>query len=113
MTRALSAFWRSWSLRRFHFDGLTVQRLTVYCQIFRRVLMSHQPTAPADSPARLAFYERISRSNMTPLWVSLANLVTPEPASACRPAAWRFADIRAAMMEAGELITAKEAQRRV
>src|SRR4029077_15672156 len=42
-----------------------------------------------------------------------ANLVTPEPVSACEPAAWSFADIRAAMMEAGGLITAKEAERRV
>ena len=67
----------------------------------------------ADTPERRAFYERISRQNLTPLWLSLANLVTPEPTSACRPAAWAFADIRAAMMEAGGLITAKEAERRV
>jgi gentisate 1,2-dioxygenase len=39
--------------------------------------------------------------------------VTPEPASRCQPASWRFADIRAAMVEAGGLITAKEAERRV
>jgi len=76
--------------------------------------MSNQPAPPAaETPERLAFYERISRKHLTPLWVSLANLVTPEPVSACRPAAWAFAEIRAAMMEAGELITAKEAQRRV
>lgn len=66
-----------------------------------------------DTPERRAFYERISRQNMTPLWTSLANLVTPEPRSACVPAAWRFDEIRAAMMEAGGLITAKEAERRV
>ena len=60
------------------------------------------PTA-AETPERLAFYERISRKHMTPLWVSLAKLVTPEPVSACQPAAWSFADIRAAMMEAGGL----------
>ena len=66
--------------------------------------MSTQPTAPlaAETPERLAFYERISQKHMTPLWVSLANLVTPEPVSACQPAAWSFADIRAAMIEAGE-----------
>ncbi|MBV1706386.1 MAG: gentisate 1,2-dioxygenase [Hyphomicrobiales bacterium] len=63
--------------------------------------------------ARHAFYERISTQNLTPLWLSLANLVTPEPRSPCQPAAWRFADIRAAMMEAGGLISAKEAERRV
>ncbi len=67
----------------------------------------------AETPERRAFYERISRQNLTPLWLSLANLVTPEPVSACRPAAWAFADIRAAMLEAGGLITAKEAERRV
>ena len=66
-----------------------------------------------DTPERRAFYDRISRQNLTPLWLSLAHLVTPEPASACRPAGWAFADIRAAMVEAGGLITAKEAERRV
>ena len=66
-----------------------------------------------DTPARIAFYDRIGQKNLTPLWTSLANLVTPEPRSPCQPAAWRFADIRAAMIEAGTLITAKEAERRV
>ena len=66
-----------------------------------------------ETPERLDFYQRIGRQNLTPLWTSLANLVTPEPRSPCVPAHWRFADIRAAMMEAGGLITAKEAERRV
>jgi gentisate 1,2-dioxygenase len=70
-----------------------------------------QPTT--DTPERRAFYARIDRQSLTPLWLSLADLVTPEPKSPCRPAAWRFADIRAAMLEAGGLITAKEAERRV
>jgi gentisate 1,2-dioxygenase len=67
----------------------------------------------SETPERRAFYDRISRQNLTPLWLSLAHLVTPEPASACRPAGWSFADIRAAMIEAGGLITAREAERRV
>jgi gentisate 1,2-dioxygenase len=66
-----------------------------------------------ETPERLAFYERIGRDHMTPLWTSLAQLVTPEPRSRCLPASWRFAAIRAAMMEAGALITAAEAERRV
>jgi gentisate 1,2-dioxygenase len=40
-------------------------------------------------------------------------LITPEPKSACVPALWRFDAIRTAMLEAGRLITAKEAERRV
>src|SRR6266478_3560681 len=66
-----------------------------------------------DTPERRAFYEKISRENMAPLWTSLAELVTPEPRSPCRPASWKFATIRDAMLEAGGLITAKEAERRV
>ncbi len=73
---------------------------------------SRSATAP-ETAERRAFYERISRKHLTPLWLSLANLVTPEPVSACQPAAWAFADIRDAMIEAGGLITAKEAERRV
>src|SRR5262245_45447232 len=75
--------------------------MTIYCE------------SVAETPERRAFYVRISRQNMTPLWTSLANLVTPEPVSGCKPAAWSFGDIRAAMLEAGGLITAKEAERRV
>jgi gentisate 1,2-dioxygenase len=69
--------------------------------------------SPAETPERLAFYERIGQKHLTPLWRSLSKLVTPEPTSGCQPAAWAFTDIRAAMIEAGGLITAKEAERRV
>jgi len=69
--------------------------------------------AATETPRRREFYQRIGEKNLTPLWLSLADMVTREPRSPCRPAAWRFADIRAAMLEAGELITAKEAERRV
>jgi gentisate 1,2-dioxygenase len=43
----------------------------------------------------------------------LGDLVTPEPRSACRPHLWKFDSIRDYMTEAGKLITAKEAERRV
>ena len=50
---------------------------------------------------------------MTALWTVMGALITPEPKSACVPALWRFDAIRKAMLEAGKLITAKEAERRV
>lgn len=62
---------------------------------------------------RQDFYNRIDGQNMTPLWTVLSDLVTPHPQSACQPFGWHFRDIRAAMTEAGELITAREAERRV
>ena len=70
-------------------------------------------TQPAETPERRAFYERIDRQSMTPLWSVLGDLVTPEPRSGCVPFGWRFEEVRAAMMEAGDLITAREAERRV
>ena len=70
-----------------------------------------RPTA--DTPERRAFYAKIDKQSLTPLWLSLADLVTPEPRSACQPVSWRFDDIRGYMLEAGGLITAKEAERRV
>ncbi len=70
-------------------------------------------TPVADNAERRAFYARIGQRNLAPLWLSLANLVTPEPSSGCVAASWAFADIRAAMIEAGDLITAREAERRV
>lgn len=72
--------------------------------------MSPQPT---QSPEREAFYGRIDKSNLTALWTVLSALVTTEPKSPCVPYLWRFRDIREAMIEAGGLITAKEAERRV
>jgi gentisate 1,2-dioxygenase len=77
--------------------------------------MSSEPIARpvVETPERQAFYERIGRQNLAPLWLSLSSLVTREPGSGCQPAAWSFAGIRAAMIEAGGLITAKEAERRV
>jgi len=77
--------------------------------------MSVPPTVSpgVNDTARHEFYERIKRKHMAPLWLSLASLVTPEPVSGCQPAVWAFPEIRAAMMEAGGLITAREAERRV
>jgi gentisate 1,2-dioxygenase len=62
---------------------------------------------------RKAYYERIATHNMAPLWEVLRGLITREPKSRCQPALWHYNDIRAAILEAAELITAKEAERRV
>ncbi len=68
---------------------------------------------PAETPERLAFYEKIGREAYTPLWSVFAELVTREPKSRCVPHLWRFDQAREWLLEAGGLITAKEAERRV
>lgn len=63
--------------------------------------------------ARQAYYERISRHDMAPLWEKLRDLVANEPRTQCAAAIWRFRDVKAMVMESAELISAKEAERRV
>jgi gentisate 1,2-dioxygenase len=63
---------------------------------------------------RQAFYARIGAHCMTPLWESLHALVLKQPASPARPHVWQYDDMaRPFLMEAGTLITAREAERRV
>jgi gentisate 1,2-dioxygenase len=68
---------------------------------------------PTATEARKAYYERIQAHNLTPLWEVLGALVPPSPRSPVAAALWNYAEIRARVMEAGELITAAEAERRV
>ena len=70
-------------------------------------------TPPQATPERAAFYRRIDDENLTPLWESLAQLVPPRPNSPCQPALWRYGTVRPHLMDAGRLITAEQAERRV
>src|SRR5947199_846815 len=63
--------------------------------------------------SRRAYYERIGQHSMTPLWEVLGALVPPQPRPPIVPALWRYADVREHVLEAGRLISAEEAERRV
>ncbi len=69
--------------------------------------------APRSTPEREAFYARIGAQNMAPLWDVLGDLVIAEPRTPCVPAFWRYDAVRPHVLEAGRLVTAKEAERRV
>jgi gentisate 1,2-dioxygenase len=62
---------------------------------------------------RKAFYARIGEHAMTPLWEVLHDLVPPQPTTPCVPALWKYGEVRPFLMEAGRLISAREAVRRV
>lgn len=66
-----------------------------------------------QSRDRQAFYDRIAPQNLHPLWEVMSRLVTPEPRSPALPYLWRYDAARPALMEAGRLISAREAERRV
>ena len=68
---------------------------------------------PESSPEREDFYRRLHQHSAAPLWEALGDLIPPEPRPACVPAMWSYTDLRPMLMEAGRLITAREAARRV
>ena len=74
--------------------------------------MASVPKSPTAS-ARQELYRRMDPLNLTPLWEVLHNLIPSEPATPCKPALWKYRDARPHLMEAGKLITAREAIRRV
>lgn len=61
-------------------------------------------------PARAEFSREISSLNMMPLWDRTEGLT---PGSQCVPALWRYAEVKPHLLRASELITKREAERRV
>jgi len=68
---------------------------------------------PDIGAARQDLYRRMDKNDLAPLWEVLHNLIPNQPATPCRPALWKYRDARPYLMEAGKLITAREAIRRV
>lgn len=68
---------------------------------------------PAVTPERAEFYDRLGESSTAPLWEVLGKLVSPEPRPETVPVLWRYDEVRPLLMEAGRLLTAEEAERRV
>ena len=62
---------------------------------------------------RTPFYDRARERHLAPLWRVLGGLVTDEPRSPAVPAYWAYADVRPYLMEACDIISTEEAERRV
>lgn len=75
--------------------------------------MNDRTPDPTALAARKAYYDRIGVDHMTPLWEVLGALVPPQPRPTAVAHHWAYADVRQRVMEAGQLISAAEAERRV
>ncbi len=70
-------------------------------------------TASTLSEQRSAYYRQLESRGLSPLWESLHSLVPKAPQPKAAAAIWKYADIRELVMQAGALISAEEAVRRV
>lgn len=48
-----------------------------------------------------------------PLWKQMAKLIPPLPNPTCIPHIWRYSNIRPSLLSAGDLVSEKQAERRV
>ena len=70
-------------------------------------------TKPTLTPERKEFYGRLAARSAAPLWEVLGAIIPPEPRPEAVPFLWHYDDLRPLLMEAGHLLTEKEAERRV
>ncbi|HLI84254.1 MAG TPA: cupin domain-containing protein [Bryobacteraceae bacterium] len=59
------------------------------------------------------YYTRLGARNTAPLWEVLRDIVPARPRASSVPAFWCYEELRPLLLEAGGLITAEEAERRV
>ena len=70
-------------------------------------------TKQEASAERKAFYARLKKQNAAPLWEVLGDLVRSDPRTSCVATLWQYDEVRPLITEAGAIITAEEAERRV
>lgn len=75
--------------------------------------MSHTIAQAPEQESLEAYYHTLKDENLGPLWLSLKGLVPSEPRPRAVPHVWAYAKARPRLLEAGELITAEQAERRV
>lgn len=69
--------------------------------------------APISAPTSLdELYAVLPERNYEPLW-RIRGALTPEPATEMVPYLWKYAEAKQLILDAGELITAEDAERRV
>lgn len=67
--------------------------------------------APDDDTK--ALLENLESHHTKPLWAQMAKLNPPRPNPTAIPYVWKYDEIRPHLLQAGELITEKQAERRV
>jgi gentisate 1,2-dioxygenase len=59
------------------------------------------------------FLQSLSPKHLAPLWTEMAKMVPPQPNPNATTAVWKYEEVRPLLIEAGEIVDAEEAERRV
>ena len=70
-------------------------------------------TQTPSRPELEEFYQRIDGHELAPLWEVIHKLLARQPITRAVPHLWRYQEVRPFLLESGEIISAKEAERRV
>ena len=68
-------------------------------------------TVQADSQDELL--RQLPATKTLPLWAQMAKLNPSAPNPRCKPFVWRYENVRPYLLRAGELVSGKQAERRV
>src|SRR5690348_13300771 len=78
-----------------------------------RAMDQMRPPVSTKTAEFAAYYGRLAQKNIAPLWEVLKNVVTSEPVSPALAAHWPYEEVRPLLFEAGKMISAEQAERRV
>ena len=68
---------------------------------------------PSREAALQTLFEALQPLSLAPLWTQYHAMLTPTPQGKARPYLWRYAELRPHLLRTGELISTREAERRV
>ncbi|OAP59251.1 hypothetical protein AYL99_06549 [Fonsecaea erecta] len=68
--------------------------------------------ASAVNPAE-KLLDKLPEQHVQPLWTAMRAMVTPKPSPKAEVAVWRYKELRSLLLEAGDVVSSEEAERRV
>lgn len=74
--------------------------------------MAETPSNHTTEPAKQLF-DTLPTYHVNPLWTAMKAMVTPQPSPKAQVALWKYSELRPLLLEAGKVVTSKEAERRV
>lgn len=75
--------------------------------------MTREHAAGRDRTKEDDYRQRVAAANLVPLWTFFGEWFPPEPRASAVPHRWRYADVRAVVLDAAAAVSTADAERRV